>query len=123
MNTNKSVTSLVMLARATGILALVLGFSCYTGARALIPFHIATGCLLVIAVWGLAIQIRGRNAGLALAAATVGAILPALGLTQAHMSVGGHHALLRLVHVLAGLGAIGLAEIMAKRLRQPAEAG
>ena len=120
MNTNKSDPTLIMLARVGGILALVLGFSCYTGARDLIPFHIAISCLLLVAVWGLAIQIRARNVRLALVSAGVGVILPVLGLTQAHLSIGGHHAILRLLHVLAGLSAIALAEIMAKRLKKSA---
>jgi hypothetical protein len=114
---NKSTKILVMLARAGGVAALVLGFTAWSGLKAIVPVHIAFGALLVIAVWGLGIQVRGQNAGLTAAAALLGLIIPILGLTQSHFAVAGHHALFRLLHILAGVGGIGLAEVMAKRIK------
>lgn len=106
-----------MLARVAGTLAIVLGFTAWSGVKAVQPIHMVLGLLLVVAVWGLAFKFLARNTGLAFAAVALGLAIPALGLTQSHVVIGGHHAIMRVLHMLAGLGGIGMAEAMYKRLK------
>jgi len=79
--------------------------------------HMAFGGLLVVALWGLAVQVRARAAGLALAAGVWGGVAPVLGMLQLLLSLGEDQWVLQGLHLAAGLGSIVLAEFLAKRLR------
>lgn len=110
-------TVLIFAARLSGLAALALGASYWAGVAVPLHAHMGVGGVLVLCLWGLAVLARRRAAGLALGAALLGMAVPMLGMMQIHLYLGGALGLLRLVHVAAGLGAIALAETMARRLR------
>jgi hypothetical protein len=72
-----------------------LAFFC---ARAAAP----TGLVVLVAVWGL--------------------VLPAVGFSQKNILPGGAHWVVQLVHLLLGLAALGLAQVLAGRVL-PKKAG
>ncbi len=106
--------------RITGLIQLILGLIIWTGAAdGLIPLHILDGLLFVLALLALA-WLMWRSAGpawLAWLAVVWAIVLPVVGLTQERLLPGGAHILIQVVHLLLGLGAIGLGEQLARRLR------
>jgi hypothetical protein len=123
----KTATTIVrMLVRLCGLGLLTLGLLFWTGnARALIPLHMLLGLVLVLALWtlaGLAAR-AGAPIGLVVLAVVWGLIVPALGLTQTQLLPGSAHWIIQVLHLLVGLGAIGQAEGLARRIKacQPTE--
>ncbi len=110
-------TTLIFTARLCGIAALALGAAFWQGYAVPLRAHMGVGGLVVLALWGLAVLSRHRAGGIALTASLWGAAVPLLGMMQLYPHLDGLHWLLQLAHVLAGLGAIVLAEILAKRVR------
>src|SRR5215831_1589998 len=99
--------------RVLGVFQIVLGVLFWTGnALTLTSLHITSGLVLVLALWVLA--------GIALAAGVPpgfssvvflwGLLVIALGLTQTRLLVGDLHWIIRVLHLLIGLTAIGQAE-------------
>lgn len=117
MRTVLTATRIVM--RASILILLVLGVLFWTGhALALLPLHMLFGLLLVLGLWtvaGLAVS-RGAPLGLGAAAAVLGLVVIALGVTQTSLLPGPYHWIVRVVHLLVGLGAMGFAERIARRL-------
>jgi len=114
-------TATLMLVRLTGLILVVLGVSFWTGhAFALIPVHKQVGYLFVLSLWTLA-ALAGR-AGVApgFVALTVawGLAVAALGMTQDRLLIGDAHWVIKVLHLLVGLGAMGLAEGLAARSKQ-----
>jgi hypothetical protein len=122
MRTATTVTR--MLVRVTGLVMLVLGVLFWTGnATSLIPLHRVLGFVLVLALWTLAFLAAraGVQPGLVALAVIWGLLMPALGLTQDQLLPGGAHWVVRVLHLLVGLAAIGQAEVLATRIeRAPA---
>ncbi|ABD89128.1 hypothetical protein I8G32_04232 [Rhodopseudomonas palustris] len=120
MNTTKA---FIFTSRLFGILALCVGIAYWLGYDVPLELHMGLGVLLVIAVWGLAVLAREQATQLALIAALWAAIVPVLGLLQVHLPLGETSWLLRVLHVVAGVGAIGLAEALNKRIKRIAITG
>jgi len=102
-----------MLVRGSGVILIVLGVLFWTGnALPLIPVHMLLGLLLVLALWTLALlgARAGVNRGLIILAALWGIVVLILGLRQDSLLVGDAHWIIRVLHLLVGLVAIGLAE-------------
>jgi hypothetical protein len=114
----KTTTILIMAARLCGIVALALGVIHWAGTYIPLHIHMAFGGLLVLCLWGLAIQGRSRVTVLALVACLWGALVPVVGMMQLHLPLGDEQWLLQAFHALGGIGAIALAEMLAKRLRR-----
>src|SRR5438874_11471264 len=115
-----SLIILQWLVRIIGATMLLLGLSFWTGnAFALIPLHMLLGLLFVLLLWSLAaLGLRaGVPIGLAIVAFAWGLVVPVLGLTQAGLLPGPFHWVMQVLHLLVGLGAIGLAETLARRAR------
>jgi hypothetical protein len=113
-----SVTVARILVRVLGSALIILGLLFWTGnALALIPVHMLLGLLLVLGLWTLAILAAraGEQPGVVALAITWGFIVPLLGVTQDAILPGPAHWLIRLLHLLVGLGAMGLAETLARR--------
>jgi hypothetical protein len=113
-------TTLQMLVRLVGLLLIVLGVLFWAGiGSALVPVHILLGLLLVAGVWVLAMYayLAGANRGLALVAVLYGAVVIVFGLGQSVLLTGGAHWVVRVAHLLIGLGAIGIAEMLGARMR------
>jgi hypothetical protein len=109
-----------MTVRLSGILLLVLGVIFWTGnLDSLHLVHILLGLLLVLGLWTLAfLAIRARVAvRLAALGLAWGVIAPVLGLTKVNLLTGGRHWVIQVLHLLIGLGAIGLAELLGRMIK------
>lgn len=109
-----------MTVRASGVVLLILGVIFWTGnLESLHLVHILLGLLLVLGLWTLAFL--GARAGaptaIVLVSVVWGLITPALGLTQANILTGGWHWVIQVLHLLIGVGAIGLAEQLTRMIK------
>jgi len=114
-----------MTVRVSGVVLLVLGVIFWTGnLDSLHLVHILLGLLLVLGLWTLALlAARARVAiGLAVLGFAWGVIATVLGLTQINLIVGGGHWVIQVIHLLVGVGAIGIAELLAMRIKSAAPA-
>jgi hypothetical protein len=122
MKTASSVSLWVV--RITGLFQIVTGLLFWTGnALALIPLHMLSGLVLVIALWVLAVLAAraGAGVGLVALAAVWGIFVVVFGMTQAALLPGDLHWVIQVLHLLVGLVAMGLAQNLVARM-QPAMA-
>ena len=112
------------LVRLIGLVLIVLGILFWTGAdytESLVRIHMQLGVALVILLWILAgIALRTRvNAGLAAGALIWGLIVAAFGMSLRHlMAASSSPELYRVLHLIVGLCAIGLAEGLGARIKR-----
>jgi hypothetical protein len=118
----KIATRLIQSAiRVLGLMLLVLGFMFWSGrSLELVPVHMRVGEILVSLLWILAAMgLRaGVKPGLVLGAMLYGVIVVAFGLRMGTFLPGRAHEVIRVLHFLIGLGAIGLAESIGVRMRR-----
>ena len=103
------------------LILLVLGILFWTGnADSLRNVHIVIGILVVLSLWtlGIAQGLRGGSFGLALATFVVGFLLVLVGLFQTRWLIDSNHWIIQVIHLLLGLTAIGLAEMINGRYRR-----
>ena len=113
-------TVVQMLMRLCGVILIILGALFWTGnALSLIPVHMLVGLLVVILLWTQAALAwrAGAGPGLIALAAVWGLIVPALGVTQTGLLPGDLHWLIQVLHLLVGVGAIGLGENLSRRIK------
>ncbi len=106
--------------RGVGLLLLVLGILIWTGrADGSIPLHRFLGVVIVLALWTLAYVARrsGVAMGVVVVAVVWGLVAPILGLAQEHILNGNGHWVIQILHLLLGLGIIGLGERLAKLIK------
>jgi hypothetical protein len=111
----------VNVLRASVLLALILGILFWTGnATSLVLVHMGLGILAVLSLWtlGAAIASTKGGIGLAIGAFVWGLLVAALGLTQGTLLAGSTHWVIQVLHLLVGLAAIGLGEMIAGRYRR-----
>lgn len=116
----KAVTIAQMTVRVAGVLLLLIGLLIWTGhGDQIIPWHELIGFVLVLGLWTLAYFAAraGVAVGLVVLAFAWGLIAPALGLTQVNLVTGGMHWIIQVIHLLVGLGAIGIAELMGMTIK------
>jgi len=116
--TKAVVVSLQWLIRLLAVVQLTLGVVFWTGnAYSFLPLHMLSGLLLVLALWiQAAIGARvGIGFGLPIVAFVWGILVVALGMTQDSLLSGDLHWLIKVIHLLIGLGAVGQAESLAMR--------
>jgi hypothetical protein len=109
--------------RASILILLVLGLLFWTGhALQLVPLHMAFGLVLVLGLWSLAAIAAMRDVPLPLVAGAVvlGLLVIALGVTQTRLLPGPAHWVVEVLHLLLGLGAMGLGERLASGARSAA---
>lgn len=107
-----------MLIRLDGVVILILGLVFWSGrALTLIPVHTWLGILLVLALWVLAVLAMrsGVQPALPTLAIVWGLVVAIVGMIQTTLLPGPSHVIIQLVHLLLGLGAIGLGEALASR--------
>jgi hypothetical protein len=103
------------------LIELVLGILFWTGnADTLQIVHIVIGILVVLSLWtlGIAQGMQGGSFGLALATFVVGFLLALVGLFQTRWLIGSNHWVIQVIHLLLGLSAITVAEIINGRYRR-----
>lgn len=108
-----------MTVRLSGLALLILGVLIWTGNQQLIPAHMGLGLLFVLALWSLAaLSFRSRTAvGLGVRASIWGIVVLWLGLVQRQVWPGPPHVYVRVLHLIVGLSAIGVAEMLGARLK------
>jgi hypothetical protein len=111
----------LMVARISGLFALLLGLAFWTGnGLSLVQAHMGFGILLVLSLWTLA----GLGARAGVGASTVipavlwGIIVVGLGAIQRDLPPTGGYSLVRVLHLLVGLGALALAETLGGRIKR-----
>jgi uncharacterized membrane protein len=118
------VTSILqMTVRIAGVIELILGILFWTGnAESLVICHIALGSLITLALFVLTYQAYRANVSrwLVLIAAVWAIGLPIWGLAQGRIFPGTYNWISEVLHLLCGVGAIGVAEILAAQIRKKA---
>jgi hypothetical protein len=115
-------TGLQWLIRVIGLVEIVLGALFWTNnSLSLIPLHMLLGIILVLALWILAgLGLRAQAPiGLVAGAFVWGLITAVFGMLQDGILPGDLHWIIRVLHLLIGLGAIGIAESLARRIHMP----
>jgi hypothetical protein len=113
-------TILLMLVRLLGVVQLVVGLAIWfgfaAGARAM---HIGVGMVFVLVLWIYAVfaLFALPRRGLALLTLLLGGIVVWFGMAQLTMLPGSAHWIVRLVHLLLGLSAMGIAERLGKAIK------
>jgi hypothetical protein len=110
-----------ILARLILVIQVVLGVLFWTGnASSLVIVHIAVGLVLVLDLWAaIALGLRaGAPVGLAALALVWSIGMPIFGLIQAGLLPGSAHVVIRILHLLVGVAAVGLVEALANAPRR-----
>jgi hypothetical protein len=111
-----TITAIQMGIRVVWLVQLALGVLFWTGnATGLVDLHQLLGILLVLALWTQAVLAAraGVEPRLVAVAAVWGLLMPIVGLTQTSLLTGSLHWLVQVIHLLLGIGLIGLAERLA----------
>ena len=115
-----TISGIQMGIRAGWLVQLALGLAFWTGnLLGLVDLHQLLGILLVLALWTQAALAHraGVPGGLVAAAAGWGLVVVIVGLTQRDLLTGSAHWVIEVVHLLLGIGLIGLAENLATRAK------
>jgi hypothetical protein len=115
-----TITALQMAIRVVGVVQIILGLAFWTGnLLGLVDLHQLLGILLVLGVWTLAALAAraGVPAGMVAGAVVLGLIVPIVGLTQRELLPGSAHWVIQVVHLLLGLGLLGMADSLAVRAK------
>jgi hypothetical protein len=111
-----TITGIQMAIRAVFVVQLALGLAFWTGnLLGLVDLHQLIGILLVLALWTQATLAAraGVQPGMVAAAAVWGVVVLIVGLTQRELLPGSAHVVIEVLHLLLGVGAVGLAERLA----------
>ena len=109
--------------RVAGLVVLVLGLVVWTGAYSgAVPIHMLAGIVLVVGLWAVALLAARAGAPNTLVAVAIGwgLLTVAFGLTQDQLLPGDAHVVVEVAHLLVGLVAIGLGEMLTARTRRGA---
>jgi hypothetical protein len=120
---SRTVTIARGLVRAAFIVQIVLGVIFWTGnALGLKNLHMLIGFILVLSLETIVVAAarRGVEVSLVILAGVWGVVTVLLGLTQESILVGSAHWVIRVLHLLVGIGAIGLSEALAGRIQSGA---
>ena len=113
-----AILALQWLIRVCAVVQITLGGLFWTGnAFTLLQVHMLTGIVLVLGLWAQAAIAARSGLGWRFPAGAfvLGLIVVALGMTQDSLLTGDLHWLIKVLHLLVGLGAVGMAETLAVR--------
>jgi len=118
----RTITISIMVLRLAVLLALILGILFWTGNfQNLTLIHMLLGFIVVISLWVIGLAqgfTKGGSFGLAVATFVVGLLLTIVGLYQDNWLIGSAHWVIQVIHLLLGLSAIGLGEMIVARTRR-----
>ncbi len=118
----KTITITAWILRISALAALILGIIFWTGTEplALRNIHMLLGIIVVISLWVLGTYqaAKGGSMSLALGAFILGLVLAIVGLYQVYWLPGDLHWIIRVIHLLLGLTAIGLGEMISGQTRR-----
>ena len=109
-----------VLVGITGVTLLILGVLFWTHhALQLIPVHMGIGLLFVLALWALATLAAFARVqrGLVILGFVWGIVVIALGATQTRILPGSAHWIVKVLHLLVGIAAMGLAARLTAAIR------
>jgi hypothetical protein len=115
-----SATIAQMLVRAGALFQIVTGLLFWSGnLLALVQLHMLIGFIVALSLLVLAGlgAWSGLPAGRVVLAIGWALLVPVLGMTQTQLLPGDLHWIVRVVHLLVGLGAVWMAEGLARRVR------
>lgn len=118
---NTTITVARWIVRVAGIVGLILGLVFWSGnGYALLKAHeglgyLVTAGLLLLGILGF---VRRLPPALPLLAVVWALAVPAIGSMQMRLLPGSAHWVIQVIHLLLGVGAIGLAEAIAGRARR-----
>jgi hypothetical protein len=107
--------------RLIGVFLITIGFLFWAKqALYLLPLHMRLGVTEVVLLWAMALlALRARvSTGLVVTAVLWGLLTVVFGMKMGALLPGRAHEIIRLLHFLIGLGAIGLAESLAARIKR-----
>jgi hypothetical protein len=116
----KTVAILLMLGRLLGVLQILGGVAIWIAMPPwLLQAHMAIGSLFVLVLWvvGVIGLFALSKRGFALFTLLWGALVLWLGMAQISLLPGPTHWVIRVLHLLIGLAAIGLLERLGKALK------
>jgi hypothetical protein len=117
------VTALRWVARLDGLVALILGIMYWTGSAGSLKSHIVTGflmtiTLLLMGLLGFFARIQPVMPSIAIAWAI---LLPYIGFAQrTTLNLGANHMVIQVIHLLIGIGAIGVVEAVGAKITREA---
>ncbi len=115
---NQSIaTVMVQVVRLCGLVALGTGALSWFAYNSPLLVHVVFGGLLVSALCILAFQSRSSAGKQTVLAVAVAIVIPLLGLLELKPFLGEFRWALQWLHPAAGIGGMGLAEVLAKRIR------
>ncbi len=117
----KNSSILQMVIRIFGLIQLILGGLVWTGnADFLIMLHMLTGTIFTIALFIITYQAyrAGVPTWLVLLTGVWALILPIWGASQEKILPAPYILVSQILHVLCGIGAIGLAEMLSVKIRK-----
>lgn len=115
-----TITGVQLFVRVAGVIQILLGLAFWTGnALGLVDLHQLLGILLVLALWTQAALAHraGVPGGMVAGAAVLGLLVVIVGLTQRNLLPGSAHWVIQVIHLLLGIGLLGLAENLATRAK------
>lgn len=108
------------VARLDGIGALILGIVLWTGSPRLLTIHILAGfilCLTVLLLGVLGFFARVRPA-IPIVAIAWALLVPYVGFAQMKFLGGSSRVIIQVIHLLIGICAIGIAEMLAAKIKR-----
>jgi cytochrome b subunit of formate dehydrogenase len=112
----------VWVLRLSGLFQLVTGFTIWIAALdSWAPLHETSGVLLTLMLWllGLLGGFADVNRTLVAVGLLWGVLVMLLGFSQTNLLPGDAHWAIQVLHLLVGLGAMGLGEALARRIVRP----
>lgn len=126
MNALAIARPLVMLVRLTGLLAVLLGVLIWVGmGAALVSIHMLVGIVFVVClgVLGGLGATAGARAGSSLGAVALALVVLVVGLSQGGWLPGANHWIVQVSHLVLGVAAIGVGEMVGAALKRAARPG
>lgn len=112
----------VNVLRIAALLALILGLIFWTSDTrgTLVPIHMLLGIIVTLTLLilgGVMTTVKG-GIGLGIGAIVLGLLVVIIGVTQTQLIPGSLHWIIQVIHLLIGLTAIGMGEMIAGRYRR-----
>jgi hypothetical protein len=122
----KVLTITLMILRLTVLVALIFGILFWLDiATNLIPIHMLIGIIVVLSLWIIGLAqgfIKGGSLSFAALTFVLGLALAIVGLYQQQWLVGSAHWIIQVIHLLLGLSAIAVAEMVVGRTKKRVKA-
>ncbi len=120
---NSTVTIFRWVVRLCGVLALLLGLGFWAGHgnMQLLQLHQGLGYLAALSLLAVSVLSFGKvPVGLSAAGVLWALLVPALGHMQTTLLPGNNHWIVEVLHLILGVGAIGLTEALGGRMNKAA---